>query len=298
MQTPFELLQEKFSSSRFDLGKVERNFISSKSQLRDKHYGLASREVFERLLSIRKHFDKAALFSLSPLSLCEIKTISKKANDFLKLSPFTLSKDTIVFDPNFLPLQNKSIDLFTDLFTLNLSSDPKGFFLQAEAALKEDGFITGVCLGSNTFREIKETFIAAESELKLPIRPHIAPLPSLEEVTSFLFSAGFALPVVDRELLRIEFDSPEVMLKNIKDSGLSNFLCQRHKCLTAPSILKNFYKLFDENFPTREKEKGVQTSLEFIFYAGFSPSSSQPKALSPGSATHDLSKALDSFVHS
>jgi hypothetical protein len=150
-------------------------------------------------------------------------------------------------------------------------------------------------LGGATLQELREAFLQAELELEGGISPRVAPMADIREFGGLLQRAGFALPVVDSDLLTVTYVSPLALMRDLRAMGAGNALSERRKTPLRRATLLRAAELYAERFPAAGGR--VRASFEIIHLSGWSPHESQQKPLSPGSAKSRLAGALGVKEH-
>lgn len=184
-----------------------------------------------------------------------------------------------------LPFAPKTFDLVLSNLLLPWANNPQRVLAQAGQALKEDGLFLATTLGDQTFYEFQHVFAAMGSEA-----PHINPLPDVQTVGSILQAVGFALPVIDRDVITLEYTSFADMLADLKAVGPTNLHPERKRGLTTKAFWDKVEQTYTQMFAT---DKGtLPLTLEVIYLHGWRPHHSQQKPLPRGSAQVDLSQVL------
>ncbi len=98
-----------------------------------------------------------------------------------------------------IPLEPESIDLAVSLLSLHEANDIPGTLIQIRRALRPDGLFLGAMAGGGTLAELRESLLAAETELYGGASPRVAPFTDVRDAGALLQRAGFALPVADVE---------------------------------------------------------------------------------------------------
>ena len=98
-----------------------------------------------------------------------------------------------------VPLEPESIDLAVSLLSLHEANDIPGALIQIRRALRPDGLFLGAMAGGGTLAELRESLLAAETELYGGASPRVAPFTDVRDAGALLQRAGFALPVADVE---------------------------------------------------------------------------------------------------
>jgi malonyl-CoA O-methyltransferase len=110
---------------------------------------------------------------------------------------------------------------------LHLVADPGATMQAWRAALAVDGFVMLSTLGPDTLRTLRELYREAGWG-----PPH-APFTDMHDIGDMLVHAGFADPVMDQEVLRLTWASPQAALGELRGLG-GNADPARHAGLRTP----------------------------------------------------------------
>lgn len=110
---------------------------------------------------------------------------------------------------------------------LHLVADPGAAMQAWRAALATDGFVMLSTLGPDTLRTLRELYRDAGWG-----PPH-APFTDMHDIGDMLVQAGFADPVMDQEVLRLTWASPQAALAELRGLG-GNADPARHAGLRTP----------------------------------------------------------------
>lgn len=196
----------------------------------------------------------------------------------------------VVADEEALPFAPASVDLVVSGLSLHLVNDLPGALVQIRQALKPDGLLLAALLGGETLKELRQSWLAAEAELCGGASPRVAPFADVRTLGTLLQRAGFALPVVDSEIVDVTYESPLTLMQDIKGMGASNMLCARRRQPVTRGLLMRAAEIYANRFalPTAR----IPATFEVIMLTAWAPDASQPKPLKPGSATARLADAL------
>lgn len=184
-----------------------------------------------------------------------------------------------------LPLPNASFDLVVSNMMLHWINDVPGTLIRLGRLLKPDGLFMASTLGAESFPELRAAFAAAGSEV-----PHMIPLTDVRSAGMALQKVGFAMPVVDREMITLTYPTLSALWQELRDSGSRNYHPARQKGLTGKRqwlAMENHYR---KEFGTDDGR--VKVTLEVLYLHGWRPHHSQQKPLAPGSATVELAEVL------
>lgn len=196
----------------------------------------------------------------------------------------------VVANDDALPFAAQSLDLAVSGLSLQLVNDIPGALAQINRALKPDGLLLAALLGGETLKELRESWLLAESELYGGASPRVAPFADVRELGGLLQRAGFALPVADNDILRVTYASPLALMRDIKAMAASNMLTERQRTPVSRRLLFRACEIYQERFGLADGR--VPATFEIVTLTGWAPHESQQKPLAPGSAQISLTDVL------
>lgn len=203
----------------------------------------------------------------------------------------TLAKDwtSADFDEQEFLRAEGPFDLAVSLFSLQAINDLPGALIQIRKALKPDGLFLAVLFGGATLNELRQSFVAAESEIFGGASPRVAPFADVRDAGGLLQRAGFALPVADVERLAVRYSSLDALVKDLRAHGQSNVLAKRRKNF----IGRRTWEALKAHYAANHARDGkLPATFDMLFLTGWTPHESQQQPLKPGSAKMRLSDAL------
>jgi SAM-dependent methyltransferase len=189
-----------------------------------------------------------------------------------------------------LPFAPASLDLVVSGLSLHLVNDLPGTLVQIRRALKPDGFLLAALLGGRTLFELREAWLMAEVELSGGASPRVAPFADVRDLGGLLQRAGFALPVVDSDIVTVTYADPLALMREIKEMGASNMLSERRRVPVTRTLLLRAAEIYAERFGLPNGR--VSATFEILTLTAWAPHESQQKPLKPGSAQSRLADAL------
>jgi NADH dehydrogenase [ubiquinone] 1 alpha subcomplex assembly factor 5 len=196
----------------------------------------------------------------------------------------------VVADEEALPFADASLDLVVSGLALHLVNDLPGALVQIRRALRPDGLLLAALLGGTTLTELRQSWLAAEAEITGGASPRVAPFADVRDLGALLQRAGFALPVVDSEIVTVTYASPLALMHELRAMGASNMLIARRRSPVTRSLLMRAAEIYAERFGIAGRR--VPVTFEILTLTAWAPDESQPKPLRPGSATARLADAL------
>ena len=111
----------------------------------------------------------------------------------------------VAADEEALPFADACLDLAVSGLALHLANDLPGALVQIRRALKPDGLLLAALLGGATLTELRQSWLAAEAEITGGASPRVVPFAEVRDLGGLLQRAGFALPVVDSEVVTVTY---------------------------------------------------------------------------------------------
>lgn len=272
-------------------------------------------EVFDRALLLKrreralKNFkDHSFLFDISAKQLNERLSIIKR--DFLKGRIIQIGGrggaliegahiidisqalgDEVLGETEVLSLEEQSCDLIISNLDIHSINDLPGFLIQLRRALKPDGLFLASMFGGESLYELRASLFHAETQLKGGLSPRVFPFADKQQMGALLQRAGFALPVVDSDLLTVSYPHIFKLMHDLRGMGESNIIEQRLKRNPGKALFMQAGQHYAEHYASEDGR--IDASFEIIYLLGWAPHESQQKPLKPGSAEHSLDEALN-----
>ncbi len=207
------------------------------------------------------------------------------------LSPAMASRAgglALAADEEFLPFADGSLDLVIAPLSLHWVNDLPGAMIQIRRALKPDGLFLAAMFGGETLGSLRAALIEAESEEAGGSHPRVSPVVDLRDLGMLMQRAGFALPVIDADILTASYPDAFALMRDLRGMGETNAVSLRQKSFTRRAVLGRTAAIL-----AAENER-VIASFHVLFATGWAPHASQQQPLRPGSARARLADALQS----
>lgn len=234
----------------------------------------ALEEVQDRLKMVNRAFTKVAIVSPFP-------------DLWQRIAP----QADCVTDEEVLGLELGAYDLVVHAMCLHWANDPVGQIIQCRRALKGDGFFLSVSFGGQTLHELRSSLAEAEAQISGGLSPRVAPMGEIRDLGAILQRAGLALPVADAVPLKVTYETPWHLMRDLRAMGETNALAGRLQRPTGRKLMMRASDIYSKVFMDDGR---IPATFELIFLSGWAPDASQPQPLRPGSATARLAKALGS----
>lgn len=191
---------------------------------------------------------------------------------------------------DFPDLPEGQFDLVVSLLHLQAVNDVPGHMARLRARLRPDGLLLVAMIGGESFSELREAFLAADSLVSGGASARVAPMAQVRDAGALLQRAGFALPVADVETHTVRYANAFALMAELKALGAANPLADRPRRFATRTLLAAAATAYQE--AAGDADGRVRATLEVIWLAGWVPHESQQKPLRPGSAKISLGDLL------
>ena len=254
----------------------------------------AAEDLADRLGTVERRFDRAAaLFSLTAAARDALVATGKvSAVTRVEADPALLAGgEGIVSSPDTVPFEPESLDLAVSLLSLQEANDIPGMLIQLRRALKPDGLFMAAFTGAGTLAELRESLLAAETEIMGGASPRVLPFTDVRDAGALLQRAGFALPVADVENVTVRYSSMFGLIRDLRAMGATNTLLDRSRKPATRQLFARAAEIYAERFS--DPDGRVRATFVIVWLSGWAPHVSQQQPLKPGSAQVSLTKVLE-----
>jgi SAM-dependent methyltransferase len=236
--------------------------------------------------------DMAARVSLIKRGFDTPTTLSARAID-----TFLSAQDKIEKRPQLLSYINGELiagpaqpDLILSNFDLHTVNDLPGLLAQIRRALQPDGVFIAAFPGGETLYELRHALTHAELALSGGVSPRVFPFIDKQQAGALMQRAGFALPVVDSDIIKIEYTSLTRLMHDLRFMGEGNAIAARKKDIPPRSLFAHAEEIYKRDHAV--PSGNLIATFEIIHVIGWGPADTQQKPLKPGSAQIRLADAL------
>jgi SAM-dependent methyltransferase len=258
----------------------------------------AAADLVERLEAINRRFEIAADLGTRGGAFARALAESPAADKIGLLVQSDLSAamlagltgPRLVADEERLPFTAGRLDLIVSSLALHWINDLVGALIQIRLALAPDGLFLGAMLGGATLTELRGALLAAEADLRGGAGPRISPFAGAADGAALLQRAGFALPVIDADVVTVRYDHPLRLLADLRAMGETSALVERPQAPLTRALVTRACELYQERHAGPDGR--VPATFEILTLTGWAPHPDQQRPLRPGSAKARLADAL------
>jgi SAM-dependent methyltransferase len=255
--------------------------------------------LVDRLNDIKPRFDRALDLGGGDGGLAPLMVEAGRTPHLVTLDPAARFARNlpggVIGDEEALPFAAGSFDLVVSTLGLHWTNDLPGALWQICRVLRPDGLLLATLFGGETLWQLREALTLAEIEIASGAAPRVSPFADPREAGALLQRAGFALPVVDSEVLTVTYPDAFALMRELRALGETNALRHRARSFTRRAVLLRAAALYRDRFGNEAGR--IPASFQIITLTGWAPATGQPRPLRPGSAKTRLADALGTVEH-
>lgn len=172
-------------------------------------------------------------------------------------------------DEERLPFADGSLDLIVSTLGLHWTNDVVGALIQIRRALKPDGLFIGAFLGGTTLTELRQSLVAAESQILGGAGSRVSPFADAQDAANLLQRAGFVQPVSDVDTVTVRYEHPLKLLTDLRQMGETSVLADRHPKPLTRALLHRTFEIYAERFGGEDGR--VPATFEILTLTGWAP---------------------------
>ena len=252
-------------------------------------------DLADRLGAVERRFGTATVLFCQTPAAAEMLAESGKVTDIVRVemdTAFLIGGGTGLIAPfETVPFEPESLDLAVSLLSLQAMNDIPGMLIQIRRALRPDGLFLGAFAGAGTLFELRESLLAAETELYGGASPRVVPFTDVRDAGALLQRAGLALPVADVETVTVRYPNLFGLMADLRAMGETSALTDRSRRPGSRKLFARAAEIYAERFS--DPDGRVRASFSIVWMSGWAPDASQQKPLKPGSAKVSLKTILE-----
>jgi len=193
-------------------------------------------------------------------------------------------------EEDILPFPDGTFDLVMSSQSIHWVNDLPKLFQEVFRVLKPDGCFMFSMIGGATLSELRVAMVLAELEREGGVGAHVGPFVELSDVGSLMQNAGFTLPTIDIDTVKISYPSAFVLMEHLQRMGEGNASLRRREH-TGKDIFLAASCIYDEMYPVEtegDTSRDIEASAQVIFAIGWTPHVSQQKPEPRGTATRRI----------
>ena len=176
----------------------------------------------------------------------------------------------LVADDERLPFADASLDLVVSTLGLHWTNDVVGALIQVRRALKPGGLFLATFLGGVTLTELRQSLVAAESEILGGAGSRVSPFADLRDAAGLLQRAGLREPVAEVDTVSVTYEHPLKLMLDLRQMGETSVLADRHPKPLTRALLTRTVEIYFERFADRNGR--IVATFELMTLTGWAAS--------------------------
>ena len=192
----------------------------------------------------------------------------------------TKPAELISADPHHLALESAQFDLVISNLMLPWCAEPQRVFDEVMRVLRPQGAFLFTSAGPDTLKEYRHAWETIDTY------EHSFGLVDMHDIGDALLAAGLSAPVLDREMISVDFPNIGALQAELRAVGATNLATGRRKGLMSGRVINRL------DAATKDSDTRFVTTLELVHGHGWKGD------LPTGRQTDDgYTISLDSFTH-
>lgn len=183
---------------------------------------------------------------------------------------FHKNVSSICCDAERLAIKSESVDLIFSTSTFQWSEDLNQIFLECSRILKQDGVLLFTTFGPDTLKELRKSWAMVD------IHEHVHRFMDMHHIGDMLQGNHYADPVVDMELITLEYQQARQLLRDLKATGSRGKFATNDAGGHSGLMGKTKFQQFEATYETYRQKNGLLPASYEVIY-GYARKSSLDK---------------------
>jgi malonyl-CoA O-methyltransferase len=164
----------------------------------------------------------------------------------------------VVADMAKLPIRHGAVDVLWSNFALQWANDLPALFAEWNRATKVDGVLMFTMPGPDTLIELRRAVNQALQSRVSSLHVYT----DLHDIGDMLVHAGFADPVMDMEVITLEYKTTDALWEDLRAQGAMSAVHARSRGLISP---RAWQRINDTLESQRDKNGLIRMSVEVVY---------------------------------
>lgn len=207
-----------------------------------------------------------------------------------------LDKAHPVNEPEQLPASIPKYDLVIANLNLHWINNLPQFLSKISQLLYPDGLFIANLIGGNSFQELRHLLMECDLAYLPGAAQRMIPMIDIKDLGHLIQRAGFTLPVIDKDIYPLSYQSIQDLRRDFKGMGEGNALAQPSLFPLPRQYPDHANRLFQKRFspdPQSPDDRYI-VPVEILTATAWKYAPEQSKPLAPGSASLSLQDMLHS----
>jgi len=191
-------------------------------------------------------------------------------------------KQSICCDAEYLSIADNSIDLVFSTSTFQWCENLNQVLMECSRVLKDDGVLVFTTFGPDTLKELRQSWRQVDEN------NHVHEFIDMHHIGDLLLANHYADPVVDMELITLEYQQARQLLRDLKDTGSRGKFAASQGLdngFASGLMGKNKFQQFESAYESYRQENGLLPASYEVIY-GYARKSSNLNDSTSNSEIH------------
>ena len=214
----------------------------------------AVEDLSDRLSFVQRRFRRALVVGLPDPGWA--KRFDAAAKEFVALPAL---QDLLTVEPG-------SFDLCVVLGELDTANDLPLTLHIIRAALEAEALVVGAFAGNDSLPALRSAMLAADQATGSGVSPRVHPRINAFTFATLLQDAGFTMPVVDIDRVRVRYPTLDALVGDLRGMGTTNLLLSRSRRPLTRAALRAARQAFAD----LGDATGTVETIELVHFAAWS----------------------------
>lgn len=193
--------------------------------------------------------------------------------------PLQQASSTVCCDAEQISIKDGSIDLVFSTSTFQWCEELQQVFAECWRILKPDGVLVFTTFGPDTLKELRQSWAQVDQHI------HVHSFMDMHHIGDLLLASRYGDPVVDMEVITIEYQKSQQLLRDLKDTGSRGKFGRGDvsEGLMGKSKFQKFEAAYEQY---RQKNGLLPASYEIIYGYARKPSTNNKQTVSSQAEIH------------
>lgn len=174
--------------------------------------------------------------------------------------PFQQTVSLICCDAEDLSIKDASIDLIFSTSTFQWCEDLNQVFTECSRILKPGGVLLFTTFGPDTLKELCQSWAQVDQHI------HVHSFIDMHHIGDLLLANHYADPVVDMEVITLEYQQVRQLLRDLKDTGSRGKFGEADSSFSIGLMGKDKFQKFEAAYESQRQKNGLLPASYEIVY--------------------------------
>ncbi len=174
--------------------------------------------------------------------------------------PLQQTASIICCEAEHLPVKDESVDLVFSTSTFQWCEDLNQVFIECARILKQDGALVFTTFGPDTLKELRQSWAQVDQH------DHVHWFIDMHHIGDLLLANHYADPVVDMEIITIEYKQARQLLRDLKDTGSRGKFGIEEDNFSNGLMGKKKFQQFEAAYEHHRQQNGLLPASYEVIY--------------------------------